>query len=641
MDDRKVECPSGFEGVSRVVAHPLRFKAQLGIGEDAYTSLMVGRTAADIWHVGTASAAGGMVAGSSTVATSFFGSWLTVLGIGAALTPVGWVIGGAAAAGALSWGVIQSWRSYSGSRVEVVPKFINTPIDFLAASLFDLVAGLSILVARETGEVEDAERAAIADYFTSEWGIAPEYIAAALPLIEENSRGKSVSDAAKALAEYKLKNPDCNYEAMSAEVLRFLTEIGEADGILDDAEKAAISEVGRIFAAHNSWGAWDTASLAASYVTGAPGALWQMASGMIWSSPKDDAKPEDLLKPEELPSLPKVLPVPTLWLLGKTGAGKSSLVQALTKTDGAEIGNGFSSCTRTSKAFDYPQVDPVMRFLDTRGLGEVDYDPSEDLAVINTSANVALIVMRLDDPAQGAIAVVLANIRTANRKLPIIVVHTGSDLVTDDSARVRVQSSNQRVIEKAWGATLPSVTLDLSEPAATDLSALAGELVKILPCVVMFLDAENVSNDEEAEFAKNHSLILGYARGAAATGAVPLVGAFSVPALQLAMLSALAGRYEVEWSTRRLAELCGALGTGILGGQAMAFAAREASKLVPVVGQTVAPVASAAWGFASTWALGRVAAWWLYKLRAGHPIDEGELRSRFAAAMKGAGRDPG
>ena len=62
----------------------------------------------------------------------------------------------------------------------------------------------------------------------------------------------------------------------------------------------------------------------------------------------------------------QAIPVPVLWLLGKTGAGKSSLIRALTGE--AEVGEGFAPCTRTAMAYDYPPERPVMRFLDTRGV---------------------------------------------------------------------------------------------------------------------------------------------------------------------------------------------------------------------------------------------------------------------------------
>jgi uncharacterized membrane protein YebE (DUF533 family) len=336
---------------------------------------------------------------------------------------IGWVIGGAAAASALSWGALRAWRSYSSSRVEAVPRFINTPIDYLAASLFDLIGGLSIIVAREAGELDEAERAAVMDYFQGEWGIDPEYIAAALPALEESTLGASVRDAAKALADYKRNNPDCDYGAMATEVLRFLKEIAEADGALDTAELDAITAVEATFREENRWGVWKAATSAASTISDAPKALYQRAFGS--GAPGAAAA-------EAVPLSPAPLPVPTLWLLGKAGAGKSSLVQALTGAGSAEIGNGFASCTRTAGSYDFPANEPVMRFLDTRGLGEIDYDPSDDLAEIERSSHVALVLLRLDDPVQGVVADTLSRIRKRTGKLPVILIHTAADLVPDE-----------------------------------------------------------------------------------------------------------------------------------------------------------------------------------------------------------------
>jgi ribosome-interacting GTPase 1 len=37
---------------------------------------------------------------------------------------------------------------------------------------------------------------------------------------------------------------------------------------------------------------------------------------------------------------------PVVWLVGRVQAGKSSIIQALTGCDEAEIGNGFKACSR-------------------------------------------------------------------------------------------------------------------------------------------------------------------------------------------------------------------------------------------------------------------------------------------------------
>lgn len=55
--------------------------------------------------------------------------------------------------------------------------------------------------------------------------------------------------------------------------------------------------------------------------------------------------------------------LPVVWLLGKTGAGKSSLVRALTGQTEAEIGNGFAPCTRSARSYDFPAHEPLVRFL--------------------------------------------------------------------------------------------------------------------------------------------------------------------------------------------------------------------------------------------------------------------------------------
>ncbi len=88
------------------------------------------------------------------------------------------------------------------------------------------------------------------------------------------------------------------------------------------------------------------------------------------------------------------LPVPVLWLLGKTQSGKTSIIRALTGSEAAEIGNGFQSCTRHSRFYDFPVIAPVIRFLDTRGIGEVSYDPAEDMQYCESQAHLLIAVMK-------------------------------------------------------------------------------------------------------------------------------------------------------------------------------------------------------------------------------------------------------
>lgn len=370
--------------------------------------------------------------------------------------------------------------------------------------------------------------------------------------------------------------------------------------------------------------------------------LWDQASDLVRGGTSTAAPAGADATPAAAANPTPALPLPVLWLLGKTGAGKSSLVYAITQSDAAEVGRGFAPCTRTAQAFDFPPGDAVLRFLDTRGLGETGYDPSEDLQAMEGRAHVALVLARLDDPVQGEVAKVLRQVarQQGRQRMPVIVLHSGADLPPDADALARVRSANQQALETAWGTSLPAVTLDLSSPATADLSELKDALVEVLPSVVQLMAQEDASTQEEVEFARQRNLVLRFAGSASAAGAlpVPVLGVVSVPGVQLLMLKQLAQRYGVDWNARRLSELGAALGLGVLGGQGLSLAARELSKLVPLVGQSVAPMAGATWGFAGTYALGRAAAWWFYQLRTGTPVNDSELRQRFAQALKTAPR---
>lgn len=330
------------------------------------------------------------------------------------------------------------------------------------------------------------------------------------------------------------------------------------------------------------------------------------------------------------------LPLPTLWLLGKTGAGKSSLVRALTGE--AEVGQGFAPCTRTARAFDYPSDQPVLRFLDTRGLGEAGYDPAEDLAEAERGAHAVLLVMRLDDPVQGPVLEALAEARRHAPKLPVLAVHTGADLMPDEGALGRARAAQQKAAERAAGKPLPSVTLALPEAgrAEAGIDDLRNEIAAILPDLALLMLREETRDAEARRFAELRTMVLWYAGAAGASDAAPLVGAVSVPALQGAMLHALAGRHGYKWTPARAALFASALGAGALAHYAGAHALRQGVKMVPVFGQTLGAAAAAGASFAATYALGRVASAWLYRAARGEVVDRDSLRKLHEAALRRA-----
>jgi len=118
-------------------------------------------------------------------------------------------------------------------------------------------------------------------------------------------------------------------------------------------------------------------------------------------------------------------PLPVVWLIGKTQAGKTSIIRALTGSETAEIGNGFQPCTRTARLHDFPTEAPVVRFLDTRGLGEVTYDPSDDIRYCESQAHLLLGVMKATDIRQDAVFDVLRAVRRRHPEWPVLIAQTG------------------------------------------------------------------------------------------------------------------------------------------------------------------------------------------------------------------------
>lgn len=313
--------------------------------------------------------------------------------------------------------------------------------------------------------------------------------------------------------------------------------------------------------------------------------------------------------------------IPVLWLLGKTGAGKSSLVRAL--TGAGSVGNGFAPGTTRSELHDFPSVTPAVRFLDTRGLDEAGADLGPDIAAARGMAQGVLALVRLDDPVQSALTTILSETR-----LPVLLVFTGADLVSPaDQERARAR------LRHAVGRDLPFVTLALpAEGVVEGLDALLDALDSFMPRAARVLRKA----DEARKFQSRRALVLRYAAMAGAGDVVPVAGLAAVPAAQGALLHALAREEGVTLTTARLGVLATALGLGTLVRLAAAHALRQGAKLIPVAGQTLGTAAAAGASFATTYALGRAAHAWLYGLARGAPPDGPTLRALYEQALRGA-----
>ena len=284
MDEQLIESAQleKLNNVDLVVEDSTKFKLKLGIGEDAYTSLKLAKTLQSLWDMKGAAGAGAVAAASPAVATTFFASTagpLSFLGIGAAAaTPVGWVMGAAILSGGAYYGAMRMLGNFNSSRVDTIPKFINTPIDLLGATIFDMMAGLSLKVSSLSHEIEVAERSAIAAYFVEEWGLSEEYVLAAIPVIEASIQDKRLKEMASSLAEFQLENPDCNPNAMRKDIKAFLEEIAFADGDYNEVEELAIEAVENVLS-HSLLGHRQITKSATKYAKMSAGVAGSVATG--------------------------------------------------------------------------------------------------------------------------------------------------------------------------------------------------------------------------------------------------------------------------------------------------------------------------------------------------------------------------
>jgi uncharacterized protein (DUF697 family) len=379
-----------------------------------------------------------------------------------------------------------------------------------------------------------------------------------------------------------------------------------------------------------------------------------------WASVRDAVlAPEAASFPDEKVAALAIRTAPVIWLLGKVQSGKSSIVQALTEASAAEIGEGYKPCTKTAAIFDFPAEAPVIRFLDTRGLGERGYDPAEDIAFHEAQAHLMLAVMKALDPQQDAVLEAVKAARRRHPDWPVIVAQTTLHEayepgqghpqpypfsgVGSSGAEILPDLARSLAYQRSVFASLPGsrpvlfVPLDFTragdgfEPADYGLPALLTALEAAAPAglVALLKDANAQSGDRLANEAHPH--IVGYAAAAAAADAVPVAGAVAVPAVQSKMLHSLGRIYGVEWNRKALGEFAACLGVGAVSRLVAGFGLRELAKLIPVYGQTAGAAAAAAASFATTFAIGKAACYFLLQHRAGTADPQGVAKAYSAA----------
>ena len=354
-----------------------------------------------------------------------------------------------------------------------------------------------------------------------------------------------------------------------------------------------------------------------------------------------------------------------VWLLGKTGAGKTAIVSALTGDPRAEVGQGFEPCTRTASFYDVPTEAPLLRFLDTRGLGEASYDPSNDIAWCEEQSHLILVVMQLSDPSQDAVLDALEKARQQHPSWPLVVTQTGlhrlysrgvghplpypftgglEDIQNPSLPHALRQAlAHQRAMfGRVRGPAPHFVPIDFTLPEDGylphhyGLDLLWRVLEEVGPAAFEALHLAHIDAAIDRTRANARPLIYGYGAAAAGAGAlpVPLVGLGGLAGVITLMLRTLSARYGVVWTRSAFGQFSGAVGGGALMWWTLRYGLREMLKLIPVAGTLAAGALNAAAAFAVTVAIGEAACVWLAYHRRGLDAPTAEIRRAFSDGLK-------
>jgi uncharacterized protein (DUF697 family) len=293
-----------------------------------------------------------------------------------------------------------------------------------------------------------------------------------------------------------------------------------------------------------------------------------------------------------------------------------------------------------------------VQFLDTRGLGEVDYDPTDDMHVIEDRAHLLIVVMKALDHAQQSVLEPLHKILRAHPQWPLIVVQTAlhegypigttqhivpypfddqhlPDHVPTDLAR---SLASQRELFDGYNARFVPVDFTLPEDGFNvehyGLDALWAAIEEALPLGLRGMlqtasEARESLRDIYYRAARPHIMWYAVAAGGAAGLPLPLVDVPLVLAIQAKLCHTLASIYGQPMNSRRIAEIGSALGMGF----AIRLGGRELLKVIPGWGSAV----SALYAGATTYALGQTLCAYFSRVQDGDVPDSAKLRQLFAA----------
>ncbi len=349
---------------------------------------------------------------------------------------------------------------------------------------------------------------------------------------------------------------------------------------------------------------------------------------------------------------------PKLMILGRRGAGKSSLINAIFGEPMAAVGSVLSETGRPTW-YSYSGPRGEMKILDTRGLGDRTRPESANFqdaldeirAALTAEWPDAILFLCKAKEVDSHIGQDVANIEAVRAfiaakhryEAPVVAVVTQVDEL--DPKRIEPPYENevkQRNIETAVGAIREAlaergITLARVIPVSTyaeheagrrvydnywNVEELVDYLVEVLPRSAQVQMARLAQlRSVQRKLARRMTATAAAVAAGIAAAPIPVADILPITALQIGLISGIAYVSGRELSKKAARELMAALGANVGAAFALREGARALAKIVfPGAGSAV----SAGVAFAGTWGLGEAAIAYFIEKR---PI--AEARERF------------
>ncbi|WP_338441780.1 DUF697 domain-containing protein [Synechococcus elongatus IITB4] len=387
-------------------------------------------------------------------------------------------------------------------------------------------------------------------------------------------------------------------------------------------------------------------SLESQPATASPEPIWQKAleTWRQWFG-LDRARATQLLE-----SVQQQLAPTEIILIGKTQAGKSSIIRGLTGASADIVGQGFRPHTQHTQRYDYPsELLPLLTFIDTVGLGEAGSEPAAVLAELSQqldreSHRPRLLVwtVKVSDFAVDEVLQLAHSLRQCFPTVPALLVltcrhelyppeqvdHPSPDALEQLVDLQRAIASHRQTFASCCDRV---VDIDFTRPEDPFHCQFEGRdrlietLSELLPQAEAHALQQLVSGEvaqalEQLYRSVSHRYQLSFSLAAAGIAATPLPFAAMplLTALQTLMVVAIGRVYGQTLNWAQASALIASIGGGFLA----QLAGRELLKFIPGFGSAV----SAAWAGAYTWALGEAATFYFAEVWQGKIPDRDRIR---------------